>query len=362
MMTPRQRWLAAVQMQPVDRLPFWPKVNKSYAQTQAPPFREMDSVAVQDWIGNDKHLGIGFALREVTHATTNEVTRTDCERRVVITTPSGVLTRVDRFDPGSGSWHPVVFPVANVEQVRILIEHLADLSYEVDPENLEKAKARKAEIGEDAVTTATAGTSALMDWVQRIAGIENAHFLLMEHPGEVQALFDAHHRGLKRRVELFAEHCPSDLIYVSENTSTSLISPDQYRTYCKPHLMEYLKVLRDAGRISVLHMCGLLKVLLPDLAEVGAHAFEAFTSPTVGNTTLRDGRDACPNVCLVGGTNATLWIQPVDRIIAQIEKDLDELPHHRGIVVTSAGVMPPACAPETIKEVFEWVKAYPVRN
>ena len=46
----------------------------------------------------------------------------------------------------------------------------------------------------------------------------------------------------------------------------------------------------------------------------------------------------------------------------QIKHDLDELPHHRGVVATSAGVMPPLCKPETIKEVAELVRDYPVSN
>ena len=45
----------------------------------------------------------------------------------------------------------------------------------------------------------------------------------------------------------------------------------------------------------------------------------------------------------------------------KFEKDLDDLPHHRGIVLTSAGVMPPLCKPETIKTVCDWVKAYNAR-
>jgi len=108
-------------------------------------------------------------------------------------------------------------------------------------------------------------------------------------------------------------------------------------------------------------MCGHLKAILPDLAHIPAQAFEAFTSPTIGDTTLLDGRNACPDTCLIGGTNAMLWTRTADEIIAEIEKDLDELPHHRGIVVTSAGVMPPVCTPQTIKQVCEWVKKYPAR-
>jgi uroporphyrinogen-III decarboxylase len=105
-------------------------------------------------------------------------------------------------------------------------------------------------------------------------------------------------------------------------------------------------------------MCGLLKAILPDLATSGAAAFEAFTSPTVGDTRLADGRAACPDVCLIGGTNAALWTRPAGEIIAEIERDLEELPHHRRLAVTSAGVMPPLCPPETIRAVADWVHAY----
>jgi len=91
----------------------------------------------------------------------------------------------------------------------------------------------------------------------------------------------------------------------------------------------------------IFRMCGPLKDLLSHLARFPVAGLEAFTSPTLGNTTLLDGRAACPDKCLVGGTNAMLWPQPPKAIIAQIECDLDALPHHRGIVVTSAGVMPP---------------------
>ena len=111
----------------------------------------------------------------------------------------------------------------------------------------------------------------------------------------------------------------------------------------------------------VLHMCGHLKHLLPELAQIPVRAFEAFTSPTLGNTSLLDGRSACPDKCLIGGTNAMLWTTTAGKIISKIEEDLSEMPHHRGVVVTSAGVMPPLCKPETIKRVCEWVKEYPAR-
>lgn len=133
------------------------------------------------------------------------------------------------------------------------------------------------------------------------------------------------------------------------------------KKYCARHVGEYAALTRAAGRTLILHMCGHLKALLPDLAKIPAQAFEAFTSPTLGNTSLLDGRSACPDKCLIGGTNAMLWTMTANQIITKLEEDLNALPHHRGIVVTSAGVMPPRCTPETIKQVCEWVQQYPAR-
>jgi uroporphyrinogen-III decarboxylase len=201
-----------------------------------------------------------------------------------------------------------------------------------------------------------------MDWIQHLAGIENGHFMLCDYREEVEALFENMHAFLCRRAEIIAEKCPAPVVYSVENTSTTLISPELFRQYPYQHLMDYGNVLSSAGKLHVLHMCGHLYDVLADVAKLPAVAIEAFTSPPVGNTTLKDGRTACSNKCLIGGTNAVLWTKTADEIFHEIKHDLDELAHQRGVVVTSAGVMTPLCKPETIKEVADLVKAYTVSN
>ena len=50
---------------------------------------------------------------------------------------------------------------------------------------------------------------------------------------------------------------------------------------------------------------------------------EAYTTPPVGDTTLAEGRTRMPSKCLVGGTNATLWMQPAEVILdVQADRDL----------------------------------------
>ena len=361
MMTVKERWLAALRLQPVDRLPFWPKIDGAYARAQAAPFNGMDNDALHAWVGSDRHVWVGPGLKETRKRTAVDSTRTGDRIRTVYRTPHGELEEVLQFDGGSQAWHPVVFPVRAVDDIRVMTAVYEDISVEVDRDALAQVTARVNDLGQDAATAAAIGTSALMQWVQVLAGVEMAHYLLLDYPEEVEALFAAMHRNLLRRAELTAECSPADTLYLVENTSTTLVSPEQYRQYWFPHIHAYAGITQRAGRILTMHMCGHLKALLPDLAQVPAQAFEAFTSPTVGNTTLLDGRTACPDKCLIGGTNASLWLEPAEKIIAQIERDLDALPHHRGIVITSAGVMPPRCASETVRAVCAWLKGYPVR-
>jgi len=360
-MTRRERWLAALDMEPVDRLPFWPKLDGAYPRAQEPPFAGMELETIHDWIGSDRHRWIPTPVRVVRKSASVAVERDDGSRRTVFESRSGKAVRVDRFDEASQSWHPASLPVKTLRDIEVLTAFYEDEDWELDPDGLEKAKARKAEIGHAAATTNAIGESPLMHWVEWLAGVENAHLMLADHEREVEALFDAMHRSLLKETAILAEHTVADMIYLGENTSTTLISPAQYRKYCLRHITEYGEILKAAGKRLVLHMCGYLKDILPDLAKLPARAFEAFTSPPVGNTRLADGRAHCPGVCLIGGTNATLWTHAADEIIAELERDLDALPHHRGIIVTSAGVMPPLAKPEKIRTVCEWVKSYPAR-
>ncbi len=362
MMTPKERWLAAIQLQPVDRLPFWPKLNGAYPRAQAAPFCNMKPDVIHDWIGSDKHIGIPGCIREVRKNTSAEVHTDDGIQKTFFHTRFGSAETVKKFDVASQSWHPIEFPVKNLDDVKLMTEWFSDCQIELNNNALEQSKIRAKEIGPDAVTCNGIGESPLMHWVEWLAGIENAHYFLTDYPGEVEGLFEVIHQSLLRKTEILTENSPCDMFYLVENTSTTLISPEQYRKYCYRHIQEYGKIAKGAGRLLILHMCGHLKALLPDLSRLLADGFEAFTSSPLGDTSFLDGRTACPDKCLIGGTNAVLWTRSTEEIIAEIEADLDALEHHRGLVVTSAGVMPPLCKPETIRSVCNWVKEYKART
>lgn len=243
-----------------------------------------------------------------------------------------------------------------------MTEWCNDQEIELNPETMEKAHAiyKQACNEQSGIVVSSIGESPLMQFIEWEAGVANAHFLLFDHADKAEALFEAELQLLQKKAKLMATYQPADGFHMVENTSTTLISPDQYERYCLPHLQQVQHILGTDNRRLILHMCGKIKQLLPLIHQVGENAFEAFTTPDVGDTHLSDGRRACPETCIIGGTNAALWLCPVDEIIAGIEEELSDLHHYRGLVITSASEMPPLASPDTIKQVADAVRSFKV--
>ncbi len=366
-MTSRERWEAALTFKPVDRLPFWPKLGGVYLVEQKSRYRNMrheygDAFGLHEFIGSDPRPNIRPCYRDVCNRCSFTSEQRGNDTIMTYTTPHGVMLACNRWDEVAHAVHPIEFPIKSREDILLMTEHFNDIRVELDPEALEEEQKVIKLIGESGMAITGMGESALMRSVEWLAGVENAHYFLYDYQDEMEELFAAIHRVLLAHAAIQAEHGAAPLISLCENTSTTLISPDQYRDYCLPPIKEYAEIIRANGKMMEIHMCGLLFDLLDDLAKIPTTCFEAFTSPPLGNTRLADGRNHCPDICLVGGTNAPLWLKDTRDIIAELEQDLDALPHHRGLVITSAGVMPPGCPPPKIREICQWLRTYPFRN
>lgn len=360
-MTIKERMLSAIRFEEVDRLPFWPKIGTPYANMQSGEFKNVTTDQLWDYWQCDKQDGIPGCIDMKRSETEYKETVKDGIKTKEYITKHGTCIGIDRYDPISMSYHPMKMPIETVSDVKIMTVYYNDQKPYINKEKLKIQEEKYNTIGQNALSILCIGESPLMFFIEWLAGVENAHYLLFDHQTEVELLFDAIHSHLLSITKLLSENTNADCYYMVENTSTTLINPDHYEKYCLKHITEYGNILNENGKILALHMCGHLMDLLPMLSKTPAKLFEAFTSPTVGNTKLINGRKECPDKCLFGGTNAALWLRSPSDIISEIEKDLDELPNHRGIMMSSAGVMPSSCKPDTIKQVFEFIKNYDLR-
>ncbi len=362
-MTSRQRMLAAYRGEPIDRLPFWAKVtNNTWRTSQPEQIRKWSDVELLDYIHADGIFGCGHPVRTA-RPRIEQQTRDQGTCRITVThTPDGDLTERWDLDPYTNSWHPTEFPVKTIEDVGRFRWFYVDTRHEVDPKAADRCGACQREIGERGVTHAGWGTSPLMHLVEHVIGPVNVHLMLADHSDEMDELIDLMHADDLVGVRAIAEHSPADFIVSVENTSTTLISPQQFETYCYRHLCDYGEAIRAAGREHELHMCGHTRVLLDRIDTIPAASIEAYTSPTLGNTRLVDGRTHAPSKTLIGGTNVMTWLRPVEQIREYILEELDACPDHRHIVLTTAGVAPPACSAEAFRAIGEWIHTVPAKT
>ncbi|MHC4563344.1 MAG: uroporphyrinogen decarboxylase family protein [Planctomycetota bacterium] len=355
-MTSRERILATVYGYEVDRFPVWLKMdNGTWQGSQPEPYRSMGSRELLTECGCDLMDWTGTGADQRNPHVTYRQERSNGTATDIFETPDGVLTKEYGVDPING-WHPTKYLVEAPEDLAALRWLYRDTTYELDGD-VEPSRVKQAQCEADGVLTSTGlGPTPLMNLIEDIAGPENANYLAVDEPDLFDEVIDLMHADYLRHLDVYLPVQVADTCWLTENTSTTLISPTQFETICAPHLREYSQRIADAGMIPVFHMCGTLNAVLEQIDELPALVNEAYTTPPVGDTTLAEGRTRMPSKALWGGTNATLWMAPTETIVQTVADDLANCPDRRKIFLTSAGVLPPIVSFEKARATVEQLK------
>jgi len=361
-MTSRERLLAAYRGEPVDRLPYWAKVtNPTWRTSQPEAVQAWTNRELLDYIHADGILGAGVRPTPSSQRVTRETRRDGNVETRVTHTPDGDLVEKWTFDPTTRSWHPSEFPVKSREDIGRFRWLYADVSYEVTDEARANQADEIAAIGQRGIVLQGCCTTPLMHLVEHVIGPVHTTYMLVDHPREMDELIEQMHQTNLRAVRAIAENTAADVISSCENTSTTLISPQQFERHSYRHLCETGRIIEDAGKMHEMHMCGHTLALLEQIDTIPGSSIEAYTSPTLGNTRLADGRTKAPSKTLVGGTNVNVWLWPIEKIKDYIVAELDACPDSRRIVLTTAGVAPPGCPAEKFREIGEWIPTVPLK-
>ena len=342
-MTTRERIGAVLRQEEVDRFPVWLKMaNDTWRSAQSEPYRSMTEVELLRACGCDPMGGVWMNLDSRTPHVKVTVERIGAIKRTVVETPDGTLVGEDTLDPHTNSWHPTKYMVSTAEELGALRWLYKDTSWTVNEASAADCVARTEALkADDVYTRAGAPTTPFMELLQHVIGPVDAIYLMVDEPGLFREVIDLFHEHKMKRLRARLPHEKSDTLWMSENTSTTLISPQIFTDFCAPHLKDYGELILAHGILPVHHMCGTLNALLELIDDLPAVANEAYTTRPLGDVSLAEGRTRMPSKALIGGTNATLWLDPVETIVATVADDLAACPDRRGIFLTSAGVLPP---------------------
>ena len=357
-MTNRERILATCHQQEVDRYPVWLKMtNRTWKNSQPEPYRSMDEIELLKACGCDLMVGNGLqVIGRQPHVKTGTV-KTEDRITTIYETPDGTLTGIEAFDQVTQSTHPVKYPVETREDLAMARWLFRDTSYEIDPAvAVATAERQRQYEAEDMVTLEGVGPGPFMYCVEHLIGPVNTVYLQLDDPELFKELLEEIHQDKLRCFTARLPYCQADTFWMAENTSTSLISPTQFRECCMPHLRAYGQLILDHDIIPVHHMCGTLNALLELIDELPAMVNEAYTTRPLGDVSLAEGRKRMPSKALIGGTNATLWLEKPEVIIDTVAADLAACDNTRGIFLTSAGVLSPLVSFDKAKTVIEQLK------
>ena len=360
-MSNRERILSTIYGRPVDRFPVWLKMhNRTWRSSQPKEIRDLSGEELLTAAGCDLMLGCDIrACSESPHVTVQNINE-DSLRRCIVETPEGVLVGEDSLDPFTNSWHPTRFMGETLEDFRKLHWLYRDTRYWVENEDAENARNRRRELEKrDVFTSAGVGPGPLMQLDEHLCGPQATIYHEVDDHPAFQELMELMHQDRIRMLKALLPHCAADTLWLTENTSTTLISPDLFRRYCMPHLTEYANLILEQNVIPVHHMCGTLNALLEDIDGLPALVNEAFTTRPLGDVSLAEGRSRMPSKALIGGTNATLWLSDPEEIAGTVEEDLNACPDRRKIFLTSAGVLPPLVSLEKARRVTDAFRTFP---
>ncbi|MCL2008628.1 MAG: hypothetical protein FWG77_11160 [Treponema sp.] len=359
-MTGKERILAALRREPVDRVPWVPLlVPYTIAGfTKNAPHRVAEA---QRAIGCDiwtqaiaDRLGLWMPKNK---AKINRIQYfIDGDIVTGYETPEGTITERQRSGIGGSMNAPVEYMLKTAEDLRAyryVLENsflfVADLTDHYDWEN--------KIIGDDGVITDVGiGLSPFQTFINFLAGVENTYVLQADEPelfDEVMALM---HRNNLIQIKETVKRSKADIFVNSENTSWTTMSPGHFEKYCVNQLNEYSAILRDYGKLHVIHACGKLKYLCEHITSCRFDCIADIAPGPTGDMELWEAADAFPGHAVKGGIGCDTFIaDDPNECYKKAVEILEKTRGRPGILLGSGDSVPNGTSIENLRAVSKAV-------
>ena len=364
-MTSRERLLAALRGQDVDRLPWSPflaywwehQPKEMQDRGQILFFRELGADALlrgfttpfscSDLWGQSSYNTFSQRIPNC------EVRRSEFgdDVRVWFETPVGTLTQLGRRSEMGNTRFLVEHPVKRQEDYKILSYIVERMVIVPDYTAVENEIATVGDDGLSVPLLSPFGKTPFQSLVEHFVGTEQLVFDLMDYPGEVEALLAVMSARAEEAVRIAAAS-PAEAFITWEDSSTTNVSPALFRRYIFPQMKRWAEIVHDADKLLLHHACGHLKALLPIIAEEGVDAVESLSPPPTGNVEIWDAQAVLgQKTGLIGGIEPVHFLNlNLLGLRVYIEELLERMDHRRWILANSD-----SCPPGVTQEKFRLV-------
>lgn len=203
-----------------------------------------------------------------------------------------------------------------------------------------------------------------LDYLLDYIGYEEALLAMIMNPEKVKKVLENFTKGVIRMAEDMADNNDIDAIKISSPfAGMDFISPEHYREYELPYLTKIAQAIKAKGIFAYVHTCGHIDDRLELMAESGVAGLECLDPPPIGNVELNDAFERIGDKLFIKGN-----IDSVYTLLKGSDEAIENDVKHRietgkqfpGFILSTACSIAPKVSTENIKMLSELVKKYGV--
>ncbi|MGI5959335.1 MAG: uroporphyrinogen decarboxylase family protein [Massiliimalia sp.] len=352
-MTNRERLIAALHSQEVDRLPYAPLIDPYFVNSLPKQGFEADFVKACRMIGNDimeRHVAGPSSVIKGLNIREEKSGNKTCK---YFETPVGTLVE-ERTDSGETNYVSKHM-VETLEDLKVYQYMCENTTY---TPNIEAFVAREREIGDDGMATLTGNYSPVQELLQHMSGVENTVYLLADYPDEVEELFAVMQERNIRQYKALLEY-PCDYIFDYEDTSTTVMNRTMFEDYSQPPINEYSDLVHSAGKVFITHMCGKLTGFVDLIGKGRQDGIDSVCPPDTGDLCPWDARKAWgEGKVVIGGIDPpSLVFMNRNETVEKVVEIIKKVENKRGFVLSTGDAVPYGTPVENLKVIADLIKA-----
>jgi len=279
------------------------------------------------------------------------------EKIIIHKTPAGTLREVWIHERNTYSWAPkerMVKDWRDLAALRWLYEHT---TYSPD---FTLAEQRLDRVGDEGLVVVYPFRTPFQEMAALKAGIEALTYLHLDAKDELEetlAVMEIKHDETAR----LACAAPGDCVLVPDNLSSDLSGGLFYDLYLRHVHEKWVKMIRDAGKYSMVHLDGALDPLVTELSKSGFDVIEAITPLPVGDVPLSDLRARVPkDTVLWGGIPGGFFTEYIsdEEFERFVIEAIEIMKNDTRFVLAVGDQIVPKSTPERIRKVGELVRQY----
>ncbi|MCC7264284.1 MAG: hypothetical protein IT369_17375 [Candidatus Latescibacteria bacterium] len=372
-MTNRERLLAIMDRKSPDRIPWIPRLQLWHTANQCQHTipKTLEGLSLRQI---EHQLGMGTPAREGQIFASEQRGDVEVKSRqegesTVYTyrTPVGQVesryrssAELEKVGIGSLEVEHFIKGPADFAVVEYMLEHTHYIP------TYEKYRQYEAEIGDDGYPLVSAGDCPFHHFLQKLAGYNNAYYLLADCPDEAERLLRTMEELERERVWPVVAASPARLILHGLHFDSNITPPPLFSRYITPYYQDLSDLLHGHDKLLCMHADNDSRLILGHLQEAGFDMVETFTTAPQVSCTLEEARRFWGREMIIWGAVPSVLLEPT-YTEAQFEAYLRGIfrtvaPGDAFILGVADNVMPDALLSRLIRigEMVEEWGAYPV--